>query len=92
MIVNLNTLCKVQLNEFGKVIWLSQIDSIPEEIKTNKPEVVQAIKDKIDVDNCVELELWGIMSIFGPYMSPVNSPFTIQTIEIKKNPNFGNHS
>ena len=90
MIVNLNTMCKVKLNELGKVIWMSQIDSLPEEMKNN-PEVVSNIKNKIDEDNCVELELWGIMNLFGPYISPVKSPFVSTTIEINKNPNFGNH-
>lgn len=88
MIVNLNTLCKVKLNELGKVIWMSQIDSLPEEIKTNQPEVIESIRKQIDSEGCVELELWGIMNVFGQYISPVQSPFEVNTIEIKKNPNF----
>ena len=88
MIVNLNTLCKVKLNELGKVIWLSQIDNLSEEVKNNKPEIAEAIRNKIDDEDCVELELWGIMNIFGPYMAPVNSPFARSTIDINKNPNF----
>ena len=39
MVVNLNVLCKVQLNEIGKQIWLSQIDSLPEEVRTAHPEI-----------------------------------------------------
>lgn len=91
MIVNLNTFCKVQLNEFGKVVWLSQVDSLPEELKNN-PEIVASIQNKIDEDGCINLELWGIMNIFGPYISPDNSPFATSTIQINKNPNFGKHS
>lgn len=90
MIVNLNTMCKVKLNELGKVIWLSQIDSLPEDVKNN-PEVVTNIKNRIDKEGCVELELWGVMNLFGPYLSPVKSPFVSTTIEINKNPNFGNY-
>ena len=90
MIVNLNTLCKVQLNDQGKKIWLSQIEELPEDIRKDHPEIVQSIKNKIDSDNCVEIELWGLMNLFGPYISPVTSPFTTTTIEINKNPNFGN--
>ncbi len=92
MIVNLNTLCKVKLNDFGKVIWLSQIDSLPEDVKTTQPELVNTIKNMIDENNCVETELWNIMHIFGPYLSPVSMPFSIGTIELNKNPNFGNPS
>lgn len=88
MVVNLNVMCKVQLNELGKVIWLSQIDELPEEVKQNKPEIVDAIKNKIDADGCVELELWGIMNVFGPYMSQTRMPFAKATIELHKNPNF----
>ena len=89
MVVNLNVMCKVQLNELGKVIWLSQIDELPEEVRHNKPEIIDAIKNKIDSDDCVELELWGIMNVFGPYMSQARMPFARTTIELNKNPNFG---
>lgn len=88
MIVNLNVMCKVKLNELGKVIWLSQIDSLPEDVKQNQPEVVEQIRSKIDADGYIELELWGIMNVFGQYISPVQSPFEINTLELHKNPNF----
>lgn len=91
MIVNLNVLCKVALNDFGKVIWLSQIDSLPEEMKQNNPEIVTAIKNQIDSEDCVEAELWAIMNVFGPYLNPANSPFRSTTIQLDKNPNFGNY-
>lgn len=89
MVVNLNVLCKVQLNEIGKQIWLSQIDSLPEEVRTAHPELEATIKSQIDENDCVECELWGIMNVFGPYISPAASPFTRMTIELNKNPNFG---
>lgn len=88
MIVNLNVMTKVQLNELGKQIWLGQIQQLPEDIHQNQPQVIQAIKDRIDENNCIELELWALMSIFGPYISPVETPFTSTTIELKKNINF----
>lgn len=88
MIVNLNVMCKVRLNELGKVIWLSQIDSLPEEVKQNQPEVVEQIRSKIDTDGYIELELWGIMNVFGQYVSPVQSPFESPVLDIYKNPNF----
>ena len=90
MVVNLNVLCKVQLNEIGKQIWLSQIDSLPEEVRTAHPEIEATIKSQIDDNDCVECELWGIMNVFGPYISPASSPFKVFTIELNKNPNFGN--
>ena len=92
MIVNLNVMCKVRLNDFGKVIWLSQVDSLPEDIKSNRPDIVAAIKNAIKEDNTVETELWSIMNIFGPYMTPTSMPFDTTTIELNKNPNFGNYS
>lgn len=92
MIVNLNVMCKVRLNEFGKVIWLSQVDSLPEDIKSSRPDIIAAIKDAIKEDNTVETELWSIMNIFGPYMTPTSMPFDAATIELNKNINFGNYS
>ena len=91
MIVNLNTLCKVQLSELGKVIWLSQVDNLPEELRNNE-KIVADIKNRIDDNNCIEMELWGIMNVFGPYVSPNKSPFVTSTIELNKNPIFGNFS
>ena len=90
MIVNLNTMCKVRLNDLGKKIWLSQIDALPEEILKSQPQIADTIRDKIDKDDCVEIELWGLMNLFGPYITPVMHPFANLTIEINKNPNFGN--
>lgn len=92
MIVNLNVMCKVKLNEFGKAIWLSQVDSLPEDMKNNRPDIVAAIKNAIKEDNTIETELWSIMNIFGPYMTPTSMPFDTTTIELNKNPNFGNYS
>lgn len=89
MIINLNTLCKVKLSELGKAVWLAQIDALPEDAKSN-PEIIANIKNQIDSDDCIELELWAIMNVFGRYISPVNSPFRTTTLEINKNPNFGN--
>ena len=92
MIVNLNVLCKVKLNELGKVIWLSQVDSLPEDIKNNRPDIIAAIQNAIKDDNTVETELWTIMNIFGPYMNPASMPFETATLELNKNPKFGNRS
>lgn len=92
MIVNLNVMCKVKLNELGKVIWLSQVDSLPEDIKSSRPDIVASIKSAIKEDSTIETELWSIMNIFGPYMNPTSMPFDTTTIELNKNPNFGNYS
>lgn len=91
MIVNLNVMTKVQLNELGKQIWLSEIDKLPPEVKENNPQIVSNMKQRLDEHNCLEIELWALMSIFGPYMSPVNMPFSTTTIELKRNPDFGTH-
>ena len=88
MIVNLNVLCKVQLNELGKVIWISQLDELPEEVVDSRPDIVAEIHNKIDENDCIEMELWRIMNIFGRYISDKSSPFTRCTIELNKNPNF----
>ena len=92
MIVNLNTMCKVRLNELGKVIWLSQVDQLPDDIKKSNPELVAHIKNQITSDNTLEAELWTIMNVFGPYLNPASMPFRVATLEINKNPNFGKHS
>ena len=52
MIVNLNVMCKVKLSELGKMIWLSQIDQLPEETKSD-PMMIANIKNKIDADDCI---------------------------------------
>ena len=92
MIVNLNVMCKVRLNDVGKVIWLSQVDSLPEDIKSNRPDIIASIQNAIKEDSTLEAELWSIMNIFGPYMTPTSMPFDTTTIELNKNPKFGNHS
>lgn len=91
MIVNLNAMCKVQLNEVGKQIWLSQLEALPEEVLKSHPEIIQTIRNQIDENDCVEAELWAIMNVFGQYISPQASPFRSTTIELNKNPNFGNY-
>ena len=88
MIVNLNTICKVKLNELGKVIWISQIDQIPEDIKKTRPDLLEHIKNQIDSEGILEAELWTIMNIFGQYVSPSSMPFSTATIELDKNPRF----
>lgn len=88
MIVNLNVMCKVQLNEEGKQIWLSQINGIPDEVKRSHPEIAQSIRNKIDVDGCLELTLWEIMNMFGPYISQTSIPFAQYSIQLHKNPHF----
>lgn len=92
MIVNLNVMCKVQLNEAGKQIWLSQTNGIPEEMLQAHPELPDTLSKMIDENNCLEAELWTIMNVFGPYISQIGIPFTKSTIELNKNPNFGNFS
>ena len=91
MIVNLNVMCKVKLSELCKMIWLSQIDQLPEETKSD-PMMIANIKNKIDADDCIELELWALMNVFGRYVSPVQSPFATSTITFDKNPNFYKNS
>lgn len=90
MIVNLNCNCKVQLNELGKQIWLSQLEGLPEELLQAHPDLPEAIKKKIQDDDSLECALWEIMAIFGPYISMDYIPFKTQTIELSKNPDFGN--
>lgn len=92
MIINLNATSKVKLSEFGKVIWMSQIDSLPEDVKNNHPEIIQAIKNQIQPDGTLETELWNIMYLFGRYISPENHPFMTHTVEINRQPNFAKHS
>lgn len=90
MIVNLNCLCKVQLNDFGKHIWLQQIEELPEELRKEHPEIVEAITAQIKPDDTITLELWSIMNVFGPYMSQLRHPFKVTTVELLKNPIFNN--
>ena len=90
MIVNLNVMTKVQLTEQGKYIWLSQIDTLPDEVKQNRPDIIATIKQRVDENNILEIELWALMSIFGPYITPTSMPFTSTTIELHRNPDFGN--
>lgn len=84
-------MCKVQLNEVGKMIWLSQVDDLPKEVLEAHPEIAQTIRNQIDENDCLEAELWAIMNVFGQYISPQTSPFRTTTIELNKNPNFGNY-
>ena len=80
MIVNLNVMCKVKLNELGKVIWLSQVDSLPEDIKNDRLNIVASIQNAIKDDNTLETELWSIMNIFGPYITLSLCPLILQQL------------
>ena len=90
MIVNLNCLCKVYLNDLGKKIWFSQLEAIDPETAVAHPEIAETIKSMIKEDDSLSTELWTIMNVFGPYLSMVTCPFKTVTIELNKNPNFGN--
>ena len=54
------------------------------------PEIAETIKSMIKEDDSLSTELWTIMNVFGPYLSMVTCPFKTVTIELNKNPNFGN--
>lgn len=83
---NLNALCKVQVNDFGKRVWKMQIDLLKEDVKKNNPLIVEGIERAIDENGFIEMELWKFMMIFGPYMSPVKTPFETTTIELRPKP------
>lgn len=87
MIINFNSICKVQLNDYGKKIWYSYAEN-----SDYPPEVQATLKQKVDIDGWLELELWAIMSIFGPNLSQVSMPFARTTIELHPNPIFGKNS
>lgn len=85
---NFNALCKVKLNDFGKKVWLSQIELIDEEVKEKNPLIVEEIKNKIlcSPDGIIEMELWKFMNLFGSYMSPTRTPFAETHIDIRHKP------
>ena len=91
MIVNLNCQCKVYLNDMGKKIWFSQLEAIDPELAQAHPEIAETIKSMVKDDDSLSAELWTIMDVFGPYISMVTCPFKSTTIELNKNPDFGNY-
>ena len=86
MVFNLNALCKVQLNDFGKKVWKSQIEWMEEDVKKNNPLIVEEIRNKVDENGFIEIELWKFMYLFGSYMTPLKTPFETTTIQLRPKP------
>ena len=88
MIVNLNILCKLQLNDYGKQVWLSQFECLPDDIKQSRPDILETLKSAIDDNGVVQTTLWEAMAIFGPFITMTNSPFASPTVQLMRNINF----
>ena len=91
MIVNLNCNCKVILNDKGRTVWRSVIEQLPEQLVASHPDIVKSLEKRVSSEGVFEAPLWEIMQIFGPFISQVETPFHINTLELNHNPNFGNY-
>jgi len=91
MIVNLEVLCRVKLNEAGKQIWNAYLSKLPENFKEEHPQVYTELKNRVDADGYFESALWEVMQLFGPFISQHGTPFEVNTLDLDKNPNFGNY-
>lgn len=61
--INLNDLIKVQLKEEGKHIYIHQYDHLP-----GMENYYLTMKNNLDENGFVEMQLWHFIQVFGPYM------------------------
>ena len=92
MIVNLNTMCTVQLNDFGKQIWEQYIEAVLPQDANQAESIRMTLKQKVNEQGELTLELWAIMNIFGSVLSQTSMPFAKMTVTLSVNPMFGKNS
>ena len=49
------------------------------------------LKNRVDEDGFFTSALWEVMQLFGPFINQHGTPFEVNTLELAKNPNFGNY-
>ena len=88
--INLNETVKVKLTDYGKDVYYHQFDDLNKRIIKNGGKPIEPHFPKEDENGYCEMQLWGLMDLYGNYMSmgPQNvfKPFQIiYECELKEN-------
>ena len=79
--INLNETVKVKLTDYGKDVYYHRFDDLNKRIIKNGGKPIEPHFPKEDENGYCEMQLWGLMDLYGNYMSmgPQNvfKPFQI---------------
>ena len=88
--INLNETVKFKLTDYGKDVYYHQFDDLNKRIIKNGGKPIEPHFPKEDENGYCEMQLWGLMELYGNYMSmepqKVFKPFQIiYECELKEN-------
>ena len=88
--INLNETVKVKLTDYGKDVYYHQFDDLNKRIIKNGGKPIEPHFPKEDENGYCEMQLWGLMDLYGNYMAMehqnVFKPFQIiYECELKEN-------
>lgn len=88
--INLNETVKVKLTDYGKDVYYHQFDDLNKRIIKNGGKPIEPHFPKEDENGYCEMQLWGLMELYGNYMAMehqnVFKPFEIiYEYELKEN-------
>ena len=67
--INLNETVKVKLTDYGKDVYYHQFDDLNKRIIKNGGKPIEPHFPKEDENGYCEMQLWGLMELYGNYMS-----------------------
>lgn len=67
--INLNETVKVKLTDYGKDVYYHQFDDLNKRIIKNGGKPIEPHFPKEDENGYCEMQLWGLMDLYGNYMS-----------------------
>ena len=67
--INLNETVKFKLTDYGKDIYYHQFDDLNKRIIQNGGKPIEPHFPKEDENGYCEMQLWGLMELYGNYMS-----------------------
>lgn len=79
--INLNSIVKFKLTDYGKDIFYHQYDLINEYAQERHWARIEPHMPKVDDDGYTEMKLWAFMQLFGPFTG-MGCKTYIQPLEI----------
>ena len=67
--INLNETVKVKLTDYGKDVYYHQFDDLNKRIIKNGGKPIEPHFPKEDENGYCEMQLWGLMDLYGNYMA-----------------------
>ena len=66
--LNLNSLIRVKLTDYGKDIYYHRFDEVNKFIANRSGKLIEPCYPEIDDDGLTEFQLWKFIELYGPYM------------------------